>query len=125
MFKRPDFFIVGAPRCGTTAMGQFLAAHPDIFMSRKEMHVFGKDLHFGKRFYRRSLETYVSEFAGADAKKRAGEGSVWHLFSTQAAAEIKAFNPEARIIIMLRDPVEMMFSLYHEFRWDGNEHLPS
>jgi hypothetical protein len=45
------------------------------------------------------------------------------LFSRQAASEIKAFNPEARIIIMLREPVATMYSLYHQFRCDGNEHL--
>jgi hypothetical protein len=125
MIKRPDFFIVGAPRCGTTAMGQFLAAHPHVFMARKEMHVFGKDLQFGRRFYRRNLEAYLSEFVGADDRKRAGEASVWYLFSKTAASELKEFNPDSRIIIMLREPVEMMFSLFHEFRWDGNEHLAS
>jgi len=48
---------------------------------------------------------------------------VWYLYSTQAAAEIHAFNPEARIIIMLREPAEMLYSLYSQFRFDGNEHL--
>src|SRR5262252_9724271 len=104
MIKRPDFFIVGAPRCGTTAMGRFLAEHPDIFMARKEMHAFGKDLHFGRRFYRRSLEAYQSEFVGAGDRKRVGEASVWYLFSKTAASELKQFNPDSRIIIMLREP---------------------
>src|SRR5215472_18741131 len=113
MIKRPDFFIVGAPRCGTTAMGQFLSAHPDIFMARKEMHFFGRDLRFGRRFYRRNLDAYLSEFTGAESRKRAGEASVWYLSSRTAAAEIKEFNPDSRIIIMLREPVEMMFSLFH------------
>jgi hypothetical protein len=65
----------------------------------------------------------MTEFATRNGERRAGEASVWYLFSTQAAAEIHAFNPEARIIIMLREPAEMLHSLYHQFRFDGNEHL--
>lgn len=123
--RRPDVFIVGAPKCGTTAMAQYLEAHPDIYMARKEMNVFGADLRFGAQFYRRDLPAYLAEFAARNGESRAGEASVWYLFSRQAAAEIKAFNPEARIIIMLREPAEMLYSLYYQFRFDGNEHLPS
>ncbi|OOO02066.1 MAG: hypothetical protein USCGTAYLOR_01737 [Chromatiales bacterium USCg_Taylor] len=41
---KPNFFIVGAPKCGTTAMHFYLNAHPEIFMSRKELHYFGSDM---------------------------------------------------------------------------------
>jgi len=123
--RKPDFFIVGAPKSGTTALDQYLGEHPDIFMARKEMHHFGKDLVFAPKFYRRDLEAYLAEFAGCGARQRAGESSVWYLFSQQAAREIKDFNPEARIIIMLRQPVDMMYSLYYNFLWDGNEQLGS
>lgn len=109
--ERPDVFIVGAPKCGTSAMHQYLAAHPDIYMAKKEMHTFGGDLRFGPQFYRRNLHEYLAEFAARQGQRRAGEASVWYLFSTQAAAEIHAFNPEARIIIMLREPAEMLHSL--------------
>ncbi len=123
--KKPDFFIVGAPKSGTTAMDHYLSLRPDIFMARKEMHFFGKDLGFAPQFYRRDLNEYAAEFENWKGQTRCGEGSVWYLFSKQAAEEIKAFNPDARIIIMLRDPVEMLYSLYYTFRWDGNEHLPT
>ena len=122
---KPDFFIVGAPKCGTTAMADYLAAHPEVFMARKEMHFFGADLRFGPQFFRRDLAAYLSEFDAWKGQRRAGEASVWYLFSTQAAAEIKAFSPEARIIIMLREPVEMLYSLYYYFLFDGNEPLPT
>ncbi len=121
--RRPDFFIVGAPRCGTTAMAHYLGGHPDIFMARKELHFFGQDLHFSKRFYRRSGNAYLREFADWSGQRRAGEASVWYLASKTAAREIHDFNPGARIIIMLREPAEMLHSLYHMFRYDGNEHL--
>jgi len=123
--KHPDFFIIGAPKCGTTAMSEYLSHHRDIYMARKEMLYFGRDLQFGPQMYRRNREDYLKEFDGWRGQSRAGEASVWYLFSQQAAAEIKAFNPEARIIIMIREPVEMLYSLYHQYRLDGNEHLPT
>jgi len=125
MEMRPDFFIVGAPKCGTTAMSDYLAAHPDIYMARKEMHFFGADLRFGPQFFRRDLAAYLAEFDDWKGQRHAGEASPWYLFSTRAAAEIKAFNPDARIIVMLREPVEMLHSLYYYFRYDGNEPLPT
>src|SRR5579859_908594 len=120
---RPNFFIVGAPKCGTTALNHYLSAHPEIFMAKKEMHHFGADLKFGPQFFRRDRAEYLAEFAGGQGRKRVGESSVWYLFSREAAAELKAFNPEARVIIMLREPVAMLHSLFHQFRADGNEPL--
>ena len=67
----------------------------------------------------------LAEFETSGNPRLAGEASVWYPLSTSAAKEIKAFNADARIIIMLRDPVEMLHSLYHTFRWDGNEQLPT
>jgi len=104
-------------------MSSYLAKHPDIFMARKEMHHFGADLRFGNQFYRRGIKEYLAEFDGWNGQRTAGEASVWYLFSHQAAKEIKEFNPNARVIIMLREPLDMLYSLYFTFRWDGNEHL--
>lgn len=106
-------------------MARYLAGHPRVFMARKEMHFFGTDLRFGRSFYRRDLRAYLDEFAARNGELRAGEASVWYLFSRAAAAEIREFNQDARIIIMLRQPADMLYSLYHEFRFDGSEHLPS
>ena len=106
-------------------MADYLAAHPEIYMARKEMHFFGSDLRFGPHFFRRDLAAYLAEFEAWKGQPRAGEASVWYLFSTRAAAEIKAFSPQARIIVMLREPVEMLYSLYYYFHFDGNEPLPT
>jgi hypothetical protein len=121
--SKPDFFIIGAPKCGTTALVAYLAEHPDIFMARKEMHFFGSDLRFGRQFYRRDWEAYLAEFGGRHGQCRTGESSVWYLYSHLAAAEIREFNPDVRIVIMLREPVEMLYSLFQQFRCDGNEPL--
>jgi hypothetical protein len=125
VIRKPDVFIVGAPKCGTTAMDRYLAGHPDVFMARKEMHLFGADLRFGSQFYRRDPYAYLQEFSDWNGQQRVGESSVWYLFSRQAAREMKEFSPNARVIIMLREPAEMLHSLYHSFRFDANEDLPT
>lgn len=119
--KRPSFFIVGAPKCGTTALYEYLLAHPDIFMPRKEVYYFGKDLHY--RTSRPSSAYYHALFESAEEEQLAGEASVWYLLSTEAAEEIKAYDEEARIIIMLRDPVEMLHALHYHQLLEGNEEI--
>jgi hypothetical protein len=118
--RKPDFFIVGAPKSGTTAMYFYLKQHPEIFMpERKELHFFGSDF-FAPHFVR-DLKDYLKFFEGADNKKRIGEASPWYLYSKRAAFEIKEFNPDADIIIMLRNPVDMMYSLRETLRKKGIE----
>jgi len=106
-------------------MAEYLSSHPAIYMPTKDMHFFGADLQFGRRFYRRDLQAYLAEYSRWNGQGRAGDASVWYLFSRTAAGEIKAFNSDSSIIIMLREPVEMLYSLYHQLRYDANEHLPT
>lgn len=118
--KRPDFFIVGAPKCGTTAMNNYLAQHPDVFMAQKEIHYFGSDL---KMRVKLSESEYLNYFQNAGEKKLIGEASVWYLFSKKAAEEIKAFSPEAKIIIMLRNPIDVLHSLHSQHLFNANEEV--
>jgi hypothetical protein len=104
-------------------MAHYLSKHPQVFIARKEMHLFGSDLLFSRHFYRRGRAAYLAEFSGRREQLRAGDASVWYLFSRWAAEEIHEFNPEARIVVMLREPSEMLYSLYSQFRFDGNEEL--
>lgn len=121
---KPNFFIAGMPRSGTTSLYTYLKQHPDIFLSLyKEPHFFGKDLT-PNVYAIREEEVYYSLFRGADGKKAVGEGSVWYLTSQTAAAEIKVFNPAAKIIIMLRNPVGMLYSLHGLYVRTGNEDIP-
>lgn len=108
----PNFFVVGAPKCGTTSMDTYLKQHPEIFVpDEKEFQYFGKDIKRGPEIYC-STEKYLAAFQSATDEKSIGETSVLYLYSRLAATEIKQFNPDARIIIMLREPVDMLIS-YH------------
>lgn len=116
----PNFFIVGAPKCGTTSMYRYLGQHPEIFMPViKEPHFFGSDLLSSK--YIRDEVAYRALFASRRNEPLAGEASVYYLYSRTAAHEIRAFNPAARIIIMLRNPVDMVYSLHSQAVSSGNE----
>jgi hypothetical protein len=119
---KPNFFIVGAPKCGTTAMAEYLRAHPDVYMPEcKELHFFGSDV---SRNITDEAE-YLSLFQRWRVEARAGEASVFYLHSQAAAHEIKAFSPEVRIIVMLRNPVDAMYSLYSQNRFNSWEDLPT
>lgn len=109
--RKPDFFIVGAPRCGTSAMRDYLKKHPEVFLPRRdgEFHFFGSDLY--APWFIRDEPTYLSFFAEAKDEKRLGEKSARYLYSKRAASEIKAFMPTASII-MLRNPADQIFSLH-------------
>lgn len=122
--KAPNFFIVGAPKCGTTAMFEYLRVHPDVFMPDfKEPHYFGRDLAFRRHPRVTRLEDYLALFSPAENESLRGEASVWYLYSETAAREIKEFCPSAKIIIMLRNPVEMMRSLHSHLLYYGAENI--
>jgi hypothetical protein len=106
-------------------MSHYLSGHPEIFMAKKEMHFFGQDLKFRGSLHRHNLDEYLDEFRDCNGQRRVGEASVWYLFSAQAASEIGAFTSDPRIIVMIRQPGEMLHSLYHQFRYHGDEHLPT
>jgi hypothetical protein len=106
----PDFYIVGAPKCGTTALANYLEQSDSIFFHRKEIHYFGTDLKFNRP--RVDLETYNQKTKELGEKGLVGDASVYYLASSTAALEIYKTNPEAKIIICLRNPVDFMLSLH-------------
>ncbi|MFZ9847540.1 MAG: sulfotransferase domain-containing protein [Flavobacteriales bacterium] len=114
----PNFFIVGAPKCGTTSLQYYLEQHPDVFFAPKELHFFGEDLNIRNHF--NDLAKYQSYFANATQKAK-GEASVWYLYSQTAPHEIKALVGDAKIIICLRNPVDMIYSLHGENIYNGYE----
>lgn len=120
--KKPDFFIVGAFKAGTTALYEYLRAHPQIFMSvPKEPMYFGQDLT--PRYRRMTEEEYLALFREARDDQHAGEASPWYLYSRTAAQEIHDFDPHARAIIMLRNPVDVMYSQHSQLVFNQREDL--
>lgn len=117
----PDFFIVGAPKCGTTSLNAYLSEHPAIFMARKEQHFFSTDI--ADVWPPPPAERYFSSFAEGRSDSRRGEASVWYLRSHRAAEAIRAYNPEARIIAILRNPVDLLASYHGQCLWGGWEDL--
>ena len=119
--KKPNLFIVGAPKCGTTALYTYLKEHPNIFMSSpKEPQFFADDV-LGDRRTIRTWEDYMKCFETAEKEDVIGEASVAYLGSQSALHAIKAFNPAAQIIIMLRNPIDVMYSEYSQRIFDTRE----
>lgn len=119
MKTKPSFFIVGAPKCGTTALFDYLGQHPSISLpSIKEPNFFNSDLQGSKKA--KNIEDYLRLFEGCDSNTITGEATTWYLFSKEAAKNIHEFNPNAKIIIMLRNPVDMLYSLHSHYMYHGN-----
>jgi len=121
-YRKPDFFIVGAPKCGTTSLYYYLRQHPEIFLpDYKEPHYFGKDLKKRSNEFIDNDDEYLSLFKDAKSNQKIGEGSTFYLYSKSAPREIKDYNPGAKIIIMLRNPIDFLHSLHAQFLFSGNE----
>lgn len=112
--RKPNFFIIGAPKSGTTALYTYLREHPRVFLPRtKEPHFFATDLN-GPYFVRDETE-YLTLFSSAGSDAAAiGEGSVWYLLSRAAPEALRAFAPQARLIALVRDPTDMYSSLHNQ-----------
>lgn len=126
---RPNLFIVGAPKCGTTSLHYFLAEHPQCYMSRvKEPGYFSRarvrpDLRDNLP-YLRDMESYLKLFAAADASHPVvGESSTSYLRDEAALTEIREQMPGARIIALVRDPVRLVSSYFNYQRFQGFEPL--
>jgi len=117
--KKPNFFIIGAPKCGTTSLVSWLADHPNIYMSPvKEPCFFNRD-----GLYKiETVEEYEALFACAGPEHLAvGEASTHYLYSREAVPRIVEYNPEARFIVCIRNPIEMVQALHAERVWQGRE----
>jgi hypothetical protein len=115
--KRPSFFIVGHSKSGTTALSIFLGQHPGIFVSDpEEPNYFCPSLCRAEgppsRFFKRSEEEYLGLFEAAEPGQICGEASAAYLYSTEAAEQIRRFDPDARIIMIFREPVSFLRSFH-------------
>ena len=121
MIRRiPDFFLIGASKCGTTAIYSYLRSHPGVFMPRKkEPHYFSYDLP-GRRTLVRE-EDYRALFAAAAEETLVGEASASYLFSSCALKEIMSLNRSAKVIATLRNPIDMAYAFHAERLYNLNE----
>lgn len=122
--KRPNFFIVGAPKCGTTALSEYLRSHPGIFLCEpKEPHFFAEDMD--RHRYVKSLEDYLDLFKYAGTEHEiVGEASVGYLYSSVALTRIHEFNPAAKVIAMVRNPIDMAPSSHQQLLFARYEDEP-
>jgi hypothetical protein len=122
----PNFFIVGAQKCGTTSVWAYLKKHPQVFLPDvKEPAYFVSSPPppaVAHRFCTGNLEAYRRLYLRANGHKAVGDASVGYLWDRNVAGRIHAVSPEARIVIMLRDPVERAYSQYlRALRTKGKE----
>ena len=147
----PNFFIVGAAKAGTTSLYAYLKQHPDVYMSPiKEPNYFSSDIdassftwdyrirlprdldaYFKRRKLKElhiahiaRLDHYCRLFENSHNKTARGEASVSYLYSSKAAENIKLQIPDAKIIMVLRNPIERAYSHYLMDLRDGFTSLP-
>ena len=102
----PRFFIIGAQRAGTRSLYEELSRHPDVQPARTE------EVHFFSLFFDRGLRWFLSQFPPLAAGQMTGEASPYYLFHPLAPQRMHAVVPEAKLIVLLRDPVDRAYSHY-------------
>lgn len=119
--NRPNFFLVGAPKCGTTALCVYLNTHPNVFLSKpKEPHFFAEEFRFPDMT---TWDEYLALFADARSHHKViGEASVHYLCSALAMDKIHEYDPKAKIIAMVRNPVDVVYSYHSQLLYNvGDE----
>jgi hypothetical protein len=108
-------------------MYEYLKVHPEVYFSPiKDAYFFGQDLkRFDSGHVFMNAQEYRELFEACGKARVVGDASVAYLYSKSAAEEILHFSPDARILIMLRNPVEAIHSLYHDNLYTQREQLPS
>jgi len=103
--RLPSFLIIGVPKAGTTSLAAYLAGHPDIFMSReKELHFFDRD--------EKDEGWYREQFLDAGAATAVGEATPTYILSRKALSRMASLLPDAKLIVLMRDPVDRAYSHY-------------
>jgi len=123
--NKPNMFFVGAPKCGTTALVEYLRDHKDIFISEpKEPNFFMDDSPSMK--YIDDLQGYKSLYSDklVNNCKVVADASILYMYSKEALSNIKKYNPDAKIVAMIRNPVEMVQSFHLQLLYNLDEDEP-
>lgn len=123
--RRPDFFIIGAPKCGTTALYSYLSDHTQVFLCRPKEPNYFTDFDYPRLKYAESERHYLDLFRRAtDDHLAVGEASSSYLLISEALVRLRDFNPGARLIIMLRNPVDMVYAWHSQLLYSFEEAEP-
>ena len=134
-YRMPNFIVIGASKAGTTSLYEYLKQHPQIYMSpMKELRFFaieGEKVDFCgpwdrieiERYSIKTLEDYKNQFQGVTDEIAIGEASPWYLYSEKAPKSIKSYIPDAKLIAILRDPVDRAYSHFSMHVMNGREPL--
>ena len=119
-----DFMIVGTQKSGTTALSHFLSQHPEIAMAPREGHVFDSP-DYSRDWTPEEIDSrYSRRFERASGETVCGESTPNYLFLPDIPVELRRYNPDLKVIALLRDPVERALSHYTMERSRGKEHRP-
>ncbi len=121
--RKLDFMIIGAQKCGTTALASFLGEHPDISMSsRKEVHLF--DAPDIDQLSSHQIDARYSGYFENSKGRLLGEATPIYCYFEEIAPRLRDYHPELKLIVLLRDPVERAYSHYLMERERQQESLP-
>ncbi len=118
---KPNFFILGGPKCGTTSLFEYVSTHPRIFMcAQKELNYFSDDVlvepnHLPEKYYLQMFKAATPDHLVV------GEASIFYLYSPLAVKRLLEFNPQSRMIAMVRNPVDMAYSYHSQMLWNTIE----
>lgn len=125
----PDFVIIGAMKCGTTSLHNYLAQHPQICMSfpKKEVHFFDQKYSRGERWYRAHFPLRLHrDWKEARTQRRIllGESTPDYIFQPHVLPRMIKLLPHVKLIVVLRSPGGRAISHYYHAVRRGYEHLP-
>lgn len=124
--KKVNLFIIGAPKCGTTSLVNYFKKVDHIFVPTiKEPHYFANDFYSSDFPPVKRIEDYISLYSGSSSEKYRCDASVFYLYSNNAIKNIYNYNSDAKIIVMLRNPVDMVYSLHSQLLHTFNENIKS
>lgn len=120
----PDALVIGAQRCGTSSLYKYLGRHPDVAPSyRKEIGYFSVDYHRGEGWYRAHFPLRIQRQLRND-RLFSFEATPDYLVDPRAPERAAKLVPDAKIVVLLRNPVDRALSHYEHNRRLGNESLP-
>ena len=118
--RLPNFLVIGAMKSGTSSLAAYLDAHPDVWLApTKELHFFDDPTNWAQ-----GVDWYRDRFADAGSAPAVGEATPAYLFHPEGPARMAAVVPDARLIVVLRNPVDRAYSHYWHHRSNGKETRP-